>query len=57
MLRRFELALLHELGYAVELAREAGAGGPSMPAREYWYVVERGPTARACDGRALRRMR
>jgi len=42
-LRRFELALLRELGYAVELAREAGSGAPIEAGRDYWYVAERGP--------------
>ncbi len=42
-LRRFELAMLQELGYAVELAREAGSGAPIEPERDYWYVAERGP--------------
>lgn len=49
VLRRFELTLLKELGYAVELAREAGAHRPIEPALEYFYVVERGPV-RASDG-------
>ena len=43
ILRRFELRLLQELGYAVELAREAGTHAPIEASREYWYVVERGP--------------
>ncbi len=42
-LRRFELAMLRELGYAVELAREAGNGAPIEAERDYWYVAERGP--------------
>lgn len=42
VLRRFELALLRELGFAVELQQEAG-GGAVDPARAYWYVLERGP--------------
>jgi DNA repair protein RecO (recombination protein O) len=45
VLRRFELRMLQELGYAVELSREAGSGEPIDPGREYWYVVERGPVA------------
>ena len=44
VLRRFEVTLLRELGYAVELAREA-TGAPIVAEREYWYVVERGPVA------------
>lgn len=42
-LRRFELKLLQELGYAVELSREAGTHAPIVAEREYLYVVERGP--------------
>ncbi|HXF78135.1 MAG TPA: DNA repair protein RecO C-terminal domain-containing protein, partial [Usitatibacter sp.] len=42
VLRRFELRLLQELGYAVELAREAGSHAPIAAEREYLYVVERG---------------
>ncbi len=42
-LRRFELRLLQELGYALELAREAGTHAPIAAEREYLYVVERGP--------------
>jgi DNA repair protein RecO (recombination protein O) len=43
LLRRFELALLRELGYAVELTREAVTHAPIVAEREYLYVVERGP--------------
>ncbi|MGE5097273.1 MAG: DNA repair protein RecO [Betaproteobacteria bacterium] len=43
ILRRFELALLQELGYAVELAREAATQAPIEAQHDYWYVVERGP--------------
>ena len=43
VLRRFEVRLLRELGYAVELTREAGTGAPIVAEHEYWYVVERGP--------------
>jgi DNA repair protein RecO (recombination protein O) len=43
ILRRFELSLLRELGYAVELTREAGTHAPIVAEREYLYVVERGP--------------
>ena len=42
ILRRFELKLLQELGYAVEMNREAGHGPPIAAEREYFYVVERG---------------
>lgn len=42
VLRRFELSLLRELGYALELNREADGAAPIEAGREYWYVVERG---------------
>jgi len=45
ILRRFELRLLQELGYAVELSREAGGHAPIAAEREYFYVVERGAVA------------
>jgi DNA repair protein RecO (recombination protein O) len=45
VLRRFELSLLQELGYALELSREAGSHAPIVAEREYFYVVERGPVA------------
>lgn len=45
ILRRFELKLLQELGYAVELTREVATHEPILAEREYWYVVERGPVA------------
>ena len=47
LLRRFELKLLQELGYALELAREAGSHAPIAAEREYFYVVERGAVAAA----------
>lgn len=50
VLRRFELRLLQELGYALELTREAGSQAPIEAGRDYWYVVERGPVA-AAEGR------
>jgi DNA repair protein RecO (recombination protein O) len=49
-LRRFELRMLQELGYAVELAREAGSGAPIDAASDYWYVVERGPVRAEREG-------
>jgi DNA repair protein RecO (recombination protein O) len=45
ILRRFELRLLQELGYALEMVREAGHGPPIAAEREYFYVVERGAVA------------
>jgi DNA repair protein RecO (recombination protein O) len=50
VLRRFELRLLQELGYAVELTREAGTHVPIAAEREYLYVVERGPVPAPAEG-------
>lgn len=50
VLRRFELRMLQELGYAVELSREARNGEPIDPQREYWYVLEKGPIAAEGEG-------
>jgi DNA repair protein RecO (recombination protein O) len=44
ILRRFELSLLREVGYALELSREA-SGHAIAADRDYWYVVEKGPIA------------
>ncbi len=41
-LRRFELRLLQELGYGLQLQLEAGAGTPVEPDKRYRYEVERG---------------
>lgn len=49
-LRRFELRMLQELGYAVELSREAATGEPIEASSEYWYVVERGPVRAHGEG-------
>jgi len=43
ILRRFELSLLGELGYAVILERDAERGAPICAERRYVYVIERGP--------------
>ena len=42
MLRHFELHLLHEIGYAVVLDREAASGRPVSPDRHYVYEQESG---------------
>jgi DNA repair protein RecO (recombination protein O) len=42
-LRRFEKALLDELGYGVILDREAAGGHPIAAERRYVYLTERGP--------------
>jgi DNA repair protein RecO (recombination protein O) len=43
ILRRFELALLRELGYAVILDRDVECDAPVAREHRYVYVVERGP--------------
>ncbi|WP_068805308.1 DNA repair protein RecO [Thauera phenolivorans] len=45
LLRRFELALLLELGYGVQLDTEAEGGEPIRPEANYLYIIERGPVA------------
>ncbi len=52
ILRRFELSLLQELGYAVELTREATTHAPIEAGLDYWYVVERGPITPPHEGEA-----
>jgi DNA repair protein RecO (recombination protein O) len=42
-LRRFEKALLRELGYGLLLDQEANGGVAIVAEREYFYVIERGP--------------
>jgi DNA repair protein RecO (recombination protein O) len=43
VLRRFELALLQDLGYEAGLAVEADSADPVRPDGQYIYIVERGP--------------
>lgn len=43
ILRRFELALLQDLGYEAGLAEEAESGAPVRPEGRYLYIIERGP--------------
>ena len=45
VLRRFEKALLRELGYALALERDSASGAPIDPHRSYAYELERGPVA------------
>ncbi len=45
LLRRFEIALLRELGYAVILDRDVERDEPVARERSYVYVVERGPVS------------
>ncbi len=50
ILRCFEKHLLQELGYAVQLDKEAGNGQPVAAEIEYRYVLERGPLRAAEEG-------
>jgi DNA repair protein RecO (recombination protein O) len=43
VLRRFEMALLRELGYALALDRDSASGAEIDPYRSYAYELERGP--------------
>ena len=43
ILRRFELALLQDLGYEAGLAHEGDGGEPVRPEGRYLYIIERGP--------------
>ena len=45
VLRRFEKALLRELGYALALERDSASGAPIDPSKSYAYEPERGPVA------------
>jgi DNA repair protein RecO (recombination protein O) len=45
VLRRFELALLREIGYAVQLQFDAERGTPLIAEERYAYWPERGPLA------------
>ena len=49
VLRRFELELLAELGYALPLTHEADTGRPVDPAERYYYAFERGPRTVAAE--------
>ena len=43
VLRRFELTLLAELGYALPLTHDAVTGAPVEPSARYHYAFDRGP--------------
>ena len=45
ILRRFEKALLRELGYALTLDLDVDTGHPVAAERRYVYIVDRGPVA------------
>jgi DNA repair protein RecO (recombination protein O) len=49
-LRRFELRLLEELGYGLQLEADAETGRPLTPGRRYRYEIERGPVEAAVNG-------
>jgi DNA repair protein RecO (recombination protein O) len=45
VLRRFEIALLNEVGYGLALGCVAGTEETLSPDREYGYLMDRGPVA------------
>jgi DNA repair protein RecO (recombination protein O) len=49
VLRRFELRLLAELGYAMPLTHEADTGRPIDPHARYYYAFDRGPRTSAAE--------
>ena len=49
VLRRFEVRLLAELGYGLNLTREVDTGAPIDAARLYHYVPDRGPRLLAAN--------
>jgi DNA repair protein RecO (recombination protein O) len=51
-LRRFELKLLSEVGYGLNLDRDAASSAPLDPNGRYEYVVERGPMPAAASSAA-----
>jgi DNA repair protein RecO (recombination protein O) len=52
ILRRFELKLLAELGYALPLTHEQDTGAPIDPAGRYHYAFDRGPRRFAAEPNA-----
>jgi DNA repair protein RecO (recombination protein O) len=51
-LRRFELRLLAELGYALTLTHDVATGAAIAPGERYHYVFDRGPLHAAAEPRA-----
>jgi DNA repair protein RecO (recombination protein O) len=49
VLRRFELRLLAELGYALPLTHDVDTGAPVDPEARYYYAFERGPRLTAAE--------
>jgi DNA repair protein RecO (recombination protein O) len=52
ILRRFELRLLAELGYALALTHDADTGGPIEAGERYHYAFDRGPRRVAAEPQA-----
>jgi len=52
VLRRFEIAMLREIGYALQLDCDAECGTPLVAEERYAYVPERGPMAIHASGTA-----
>ncbi len=50
VLRRFEVLLLAQLGYGLQLDREADSGKPLDATRDYRYVLDRGPLPLTASG-------
>ncbi len=53
VLRQFEIVLLREIGYALELMRETDSGQHLVAERRYTYLPERGPSAAAGQNPAI----
>ncbi len=49
VLRGFELDLLQEIGFGLQLAHEAGGGEPVVAQRHYHYRLEEGPVPADAD--------
>jgi DNA repair protein RecO (recombination protein O) len=52
ILRRFELRLLAELGYALALTHDVDTGAAVAPGERYHYAFDRGPRSFAAEPRA-----
>ena len=53
VLRQFEIALLREIGYALELMREVDSGQHLVAEQRYTYQPERGPSVSAGPNAAI----
>ncbi len=49
VLRRFEISLLRELGYAVTLDHDVESNEPVAAQQRYVYIIERGPVVATVD--------